>query len=111
MTNNSSFSVTGAHFVICHAHTQDTRGTTAVENPAAEGGGPAAKVPLLVQQRGGEVGVGSTAIPYLQTTFALWYLASNSELVFDGDRGDTVPTPVSSAAASSLVTIIRRFRG
>jgi hypothetical protein len=76
-------------------HSNDARGTTAVENPAAEGGGPAAKVPLLVQQRGGEVGVRSTAIPQLQTTFALWYLASNSELVFDGDTGDTVPTPAS----------------
>ncbi len=76
-------------------HSNDARGTTAVENPAAEGGGSAAKVPLLVQQRGGEVGVRSTAIPQLQTTFALWYLASNSELVFDGDTGDTVPTPAS----------------
>jgi TonB-dependent Receptor Plug Domain len=76
-------------------HSNDARGTTAVENPAAEGGGPAAKVPLLVQQRGGEVGVRSTAIPQLQTTFALWYLASNSELVFDGDTGDRVPTPAS----------------
>ena len=76
-------------------HSNDARGTTAVENPTAEGGGPASKVPLLVQQRGAEIGVRSTAIPHLQTTFALWYLASNSELVFDGDTGDTVPTPAS----------------
>jgi hypothetical protein len=76
-------------------HSNDARGTTSVENPAAEGGGSAAKVPLLVQQRGAEVGVRSTAIPHLQTTFALWYLASNSELVFDGDTGDTEPTPAS----------------
>jgi hypothetical protein len=29
-------------------HSNDARGTTAVQNPAAEGGGPASKVPLLV---------------------------------------------------------------
>jgi hypothetical protein len=66
-----------------------------VENPAAEGGGAASKVPLLVQQRGAEVGIRSTVVPHLQTTFALWYLASNSELVFDGDTGDTEATPAS----------------
>jgi hypothetical protein len=91
-------------------HSNDARGTTAVENPPAEGGGPASKVPLLVQQRGGEVGVRSTAIPHLQTTFALWYLASNSELVFDGDTGDTVPTPASERYGIEFSNYYTPFR-
>jgi hypothetical protein len=82
-------------FVEFRLHSNDARGTTVVENPAAEGGGAASKVPLLVQQRGAEVGIRSTVVPHLQTTFALWYLASNSELVFDGDTGDTEATPAS----------------
>jgi outer membrane receptor protein involved in Fe transport len=31
----------------------------------------------------------------LQTTIAYWFLASDSELVFDGDTGDTVANPAS----------------
>ena len=76
-------------------HSNDARGTTITENPAAAGGGPASKVPLLVQQRGAEVVIRTTAIPHLQTTFSLWYLASDSELVFAGDTGDTQATPAS----------------
>ena len=91
-------------------HSNDARGTTAVENPAAEGGGPASKVPLLVQQRGAEVGVRSTAIPHLQTTFAFWYLASNSELVFDGDTGDTEPTPASRRYGLEFSNFYTPFR-
>jgi len=75
--------------------TNDTRGTTIAENPVATGGGLAPKVPLLVQQKGADIGLRTTILPNLQSTVAYWFLASNSELVFDGDTGDTVPNPAS----------------
>ena len=76
-------------------HTNDARGATVVENPMATGGGFAPKVPLLVQQKGAEIGLRTTIIPNLQSTIAYWFLASNSELVFDGDTGNTVANPAS----------------
>jgi hypothetical protein len=47
-------------------HSNDARGATITQNPVVEGGGPASKIPLLVQQRGAEVGIRTTAIPHLQ---------------------------------------------
>lgn len=43
----------------------------------------------LVRAKGAEVGVRSVAIPHLQTTFTLWTLRLDSELVFAGDQGTT----------------------
>jgi outer membrane receptor protein involved in Fe transport len=74
-------------------HSNDARGTTIRQGPVPEGGLPVTRSPLLVQQRGAEFGIRTTAAPHLQTTFSLWYLASDSELVFAGDTGDTQPTP------------------
>jgi hypothetical protein len=50
-------------------------------------------VPPLVSSRGFELGMRSELIPGLQETLALWYLHSNSELVYvaDSDIGSTVP--------------------
>jgi len=78
--------------------TNDTRGTTIAENSVATGGGLAPKVPLLVQQKGAEIGLRTTILPNLQSTVA-YFLASNSELVFDGDTGDTVPNPLLTLGA------------
>jgi hypothetical protein len=91
-------------------HSNDARGTTITQNPVVEGGGHASKVPLLVQQRGAEVGIRTTALPHLQTTVALWYLASDSELVFAGDTGDTVPTPASRRYGIELSNFYTPFR-
>ena len=76
-------------------HTNDARGAASRTAPLASGGGPAPPVPLMVQQKGGEMGIRSTWIPGLQTTVAYWFLFSNGELTFDGDSGDTVPGPPS----------------
>jgi TonB dependent receptor len=64
----------------------------------------------LVQQRGGEVGIRTTAIPHLQSTFALWYLASDSELVFGGDTGDTEATPASQRYGIEFSNYYTPFR-
>ena len=74
-------------------HSNDARGTTIRQGPVSEGGLPVTRSPLLVQQRGAEFGIRTTAVPHLQTTFSLWYLVSDSELVFAGDTGDTQATP------------------
>jgi outer membrane receptor protein involved in Fe transport len=76
-------------------HTNDARGAASRTAPLSAGGGPAPPVPLMVQQKGGEMGFRSTWIPGLQTTVAYWFLFSNGELTFNGDTGDTVPGPPS----------------
>ena len=42
-----------------------------------------------------EVGVRTVAIPHLQSTASLWTLHLDSELVYDGNVGATVPGPAS----------------
>jgi hypothetical protein len=54
------------------------------------------KITPLVQTKGGEIGVRSVAVPHLQSTLALWYLRSNSELLQDGDTGGTSASEQSS---------------
>lgn len=74
-------------------HSNDGRGTTQTvepvsgENPLA--GTPAMPIPALIQTKGGEVGVRSTALTHLQSTLSVWYLHSASELQQSGDTGGT----------------------
>jgi hypothetical protein len=48
--------------------------------------------PLLVQSRGAEIGARSQAIRGLDSTLSVFILDFDSELVFDGDTGDTEPS-------------------
>ena len=57
---------------------------------------PGTPIPPLVQTKGGEIGVRTSAVPHLQSTLSLWYLHSNSELQQDGDTGGTVASEQSS---------------
>ena len=68
-------------------HSNDARGATITTDPAS--GARAERVPFLVRQRGGEVGVRSTALEGWTTTLAVFGLDSASELVFAGDAGTT----------------------
>jgi outer membrane cobalamin receptor len=61
-------------------HSNDARGMT----------DPNAPVQGLVATRGQEVGLKSQAFDNVQTTFALWQLDVDSELVYVGDAGNTV---------------------
>jgi len=54
--------------------------------------GIGAGAPLLVQSRGAEIGTRTQAIEGLDSTLALFILDFDSELVFDGDSGDTAPS-------------------
>jgi hypothetical protein len=68
-------------------HSNDARGTTITVDPAT--GEPTDRVTPLVRARGEEVGFRSTPMRGVQTTFALWRLGLDSELLFVGDAGTT----------------------
>jgi hypothetical protein len=74
-------------------HSNDARGVTATESAAALA--PQNKVPLLERTEGAEIGTRTSILPGLVSTLALWYLKSDSELTFAGDRGDTEATAAS----------------
>jgi hypothetical protein len=75
-------------------HSNDGRGATQTVEPVSAANPypdtPVAKIPGLVQTKGGEIGVRTLAVPDLQSTLSLWYLYSDSELQQDGDTGGTV---------------------
>jgi len=69
-------------------HSNDARGATISESPTD----PTTKLsasPLLVRTEGVEVGVRSKAISGLDTSVSLFLLNQASEIVFQGDVGDT----------------------
>jgi hypothetical protein len=70
-------------------HSNFAQGAVASIDPAT--GEPVARVPLLVQARGAEVGFRSQAIHDLTTTAALWQMHLGSELIFDPVAATTVP--------------------
>jgi hypothetical protein len=53
-------------------------------------------IPALAWARGAEVGARTNYIPGLNTTLALWFLQSSSELVFNGDQGTTTANGMSN---------------
>lgn len=73
-------------------HSNDARGTTLSDDPTTPAPNDGVPVDPLVQQRGAELGVRTTAVEGLQSTLSLWYLNSDSELLFVGDAGATEPT-------------------
>ncbi|MGA3125860.1 MAG: TonB-dependent receptor [Candidatus Korobacteraceae bacterium] len=80
-------------------HSNDARGATQKEEPISPDNPfptPSTPISPLVQTKGGEIGVRTAAVPHLQSTLALWYLHSNSELMQDGDTGGTSASEQSS---------------
>ncbi len=71
-------------------HSNDARGATISVDPKT--GGAADRVTPLVKSRGSEVGVRTEIIPGLQSSFSLWQLKLDSELLFVGDAGSTEPS-------------------
>lgn len=74
-------------------HSNDARGTTISVDPAT--GAAAERVDPLVRSRGGEVGLRAVPLKGLQSTFTLWSLNLDSELLFVGDAGATEPSAMS----------------
>jgi outer membrane receptor protein involved in Fe transport len=71
-------------------HSNDARGATISVDPKT--GEPVERVTPLVRARGAEFGVRTVRIRGLQSTFALWYLGLDSELLFVGDAGTSEPS-------------------
>jgi outer membrane receptor protein involved in Fe transport len=68
-------------------HSNDARGTTIRVDPAS--GQPADRVTPLIRAKGAELGMRTEFISGLQSSFALYRLNFDSELVFVGDAGNT----------------------
>ncbi|CAN2534426.1 hypothetical+protein [Methylocapsa aurea] len=69
-------------------HSTDVRGTVTRLSPAD--GSNVASIPLLVKQRGAEIGVRTTRLlEGLESSVALWWLNNDSENQFEGDSGST----------------------
>jgi hypothetical protein len=66
-------------------HSNDARGVIGGIDPATNEVGPPADA--LVRSQGGELGVRTSALRGLVSSVALFYLQSDSELVFVGDAG------------------------
>jgi hydrogenase/urease accessory protein HupE len=75
-------------------HSNDGRGATTRVDPVTGGttdanGNPIKRADPLVQTYGAEIGMRTLAVNGLQSTFSLWWLDIDSELVFAGDAGTT----------------------
>ena len=76
-------------------HSNDARGATITEDPVdriqnpTAASTPIAASPLLVQTKGVEVGVRSKIVPGLNSSLSVFILDQASEIVFNGDAGDT----------------------
>ena len=66
-------------------HSNDPRAATTVVDPIS--GVRVDSEDPLVPARGAEIGLRTVALPGVQSTVALWYLAFDSELIFVGDAG------------------------
>jgi hypothetical protein len=75
-------------------HSNDARGVTAQSDPAHP----------LVRAMGGEVGIRTQYIPNVTTSLALWYLRSDSELIYVGDAGTNEAGPGSRRHGIELST-------
>lgn len=74
-------------------HSNDARGTTIRIDPKTND--PAERVNPLVRSKGYEAGLRTAIISGLQTTFSVYQLDMDSELVFLGDAGTTEAGPPS----------------
>lgn len=72
-------------------HSNDARGVTIAVDPN-DGATPADPVDPLVRTKGAEVGFRTSVAESSTFTGTLWYLESDSELVFVGDGGATEPS-------------------
>jgi outer membrane receptor protein involved in Fe transport len=79
-------------------HSNDVRGTTITEEPvdraqnSTAASTPLGASPLLVRTRGAEIGIRTKAIANLDSSVSVFLLDQASELVFNGDGGDTSPS-------------------
>lgn len=86
-------------------HSNDARGVNIVTDPST--GGAADKVDPLVRTYGAEFGIRNESIPKLVNTLSLWFLRSDSELIYVGDAGNTESGPGSQRYGVELASYWR----
>lgn len=89
-------------------HSNDARGTTITRDPSD----PTqflSSSPFLVPTEGGEIGVRTKAIEGLNSSVALFFLDSASEILFVGDAGTTEPSRPSRRIGVELTNDYRPF--
>ncbi len=87
--NDTEFYVNGGYGF----HSNDARGVTISEDPVT--GAPADKVDPLVRTYGFEIGARTEALENVVSTLSLFYLHSDSELLYVGDAGTSEAGPAS----------------
>jgi hypothetical protein len=88
-------------------HSNDARGVTTSIDPKT--GDAVDSVDPLARQWGAEVGARWQPDPRLHLTSTLWFLTSQSELVFVGDAGTTEPQGSSRRHGVELTGFVRPF--
>jgi outer membrane receptor protein involved in Fe transport len=89
-------------------HSNDARGVNTHVDPVS--GDRVDPVDPLVRTQGAEFGIRSSAIPTLTTTLALFWLKSDSELVYIGDAGTNEAGPGSERYGIELAAYWRPVR-
>ncbi|MEQ1853226.1 MAG: TonB-dependent receptor, partial [Chthoniobacteraceae bacterium] len=74
-------------------HSNDARGVNTTVDPSS--GDPVPRVDPLVRTIGAEIGMRTQIIPKVTATASLWWLDSDSELIYVGDAGTNEPGPAS----------------
>lgn len=86
-------------------HSNDARGMTISRDPVT--GERVAGVDPLVRTYGAEFGVRNESIRNVVNTFSLWYLKSDSELIYVGDAGTSEAGPASQKYGVELASYWR----
>lgn len=71
-------------------HSNDARGAVQRVDPVS--GNPVDPVIPLIRSRGAEIGLRASPLEGLRSTFAVWTVELDSELIFVGDAGSTEPS-------------------
>ncbi|GAC1624938.1 MAG: TonB-dependent receptor [Nevskia sp.] len=86
-------------------HSNDVRGATEHIDPVS--GDPRDPVTPLVPARGLDLGLRSALVPHVQLAASVFRLSSASELVYNGDAGDTSPNRASVRYGGELAVYYR----
>lgn len=86
-------------------HSNDARGVTITRDPAT--GERLAAADPLVRTHGFEFGIRNQSVPGLVNTLSLWWLKSDSELIYVGDEGTSEPGPASQKYGIELASYWR----
>jgi outer membrane receptor protein involved in Fe transport len=89
-------------------HSNDARGTTIAVDPRT--GQPVGPVSPLVRAKSADAGFRTALVPGLETAITFFRLDLASELVFDGDAGDTAPSRPSRRFGFELQNFYRPSR-